>query len=72
MLNRWGDHYSERGNKASSRFGKLKAQSLRRKAEFEIEDREGLEYVVPSRVDVDYEIPTVMRRNPDFQVEHNL
>ena len=72
MLNRWGEHYSERGKKASSKYGRLRAKELKREAEFRLEDKDGLMYVVPRHGDVDYDVPTCLRRNPDFQRMNNL
>ena len=52
MLNRWGEHYSERGKKASSKYGRLRAKELKREAEFRLEDKDGLMYVVPRHGEV--------------------
>lgn len=75
MKNEHGAYFSERGRKASSKVGRLKALFKRRKVDeglFHLEEREGMDYVVPNHDPVDYEVPTVLRRNPGFQVINRI
>lgn len=75
MKNEYGAYFSERGGKANSKIGRLKALFKRRKVDeglFHLEEKDGLEYVMPNGKGVDYETPTILRRSPEFRIINQI